>query len=131
MTVLVTGGAGFVGAEVVRTLLEAGAERPVVFDISSFALRLDGVHDQVELLQRGLGESSQVLNVVKTVRPGVIYHLGGMLSVPSDADPAVALRANALGTYRGVGGGQAIRRAAGAVLQQYRHLRAEHPRRIR
>ena len=99
MTVLVTGGAGFVGAELVRTLREAGEERPVVFDISSFARRLDGVHDQVELLQGDLGESSQVLNAVKTVRPGVIYHLGGMLSAPSDADPAAALRANALGTY--------------------------------
>ena len=32
--------------------------------------------------------------------PGVIYHLGGMLSVPCDADPGAALRANALGTYR-------------------------------
>jgi threonine 3-dehydrogenase len=29
----------------------------------------------------------------------VIYHLGGMLSVPSDADPAASFRANAMGTF--------------------------------
>jgi uncharacterized protein YbjT (DUF2867 family) len=31
MTSLVTGGTGFIGAEVVRLLLESGDERPVVF----------------------------------------------------------------------------------------------------
>lgn len=37
--------------------------------------------------------------MVKTVRPKAIYHLGGMLSVPSDADHAASFRANAMGTF--------------------------------
>jgi len=36
---------------------------------------------------------------VKESKPRVIYHLGGMLSVPSDADPQAAFRANAMGTF--------------------------------
>ena len=31
MTTLITGGTGFIGAEVVRLLLERGEQRPVVF----------------------------------------------------------------------------------------------------
>ncbi len=46
-----------------------------------------------------MGNFSHVLDVVQRANPSVIYHLGGMLSVPSDADPAAALRANALGTF--------------------------------
>ena len=46
-----------------------------------------------------VGNFSHVLDAVKTARPRVIYHLGAMLSVPSDADPASAIQTNALGTF--------------------------------
>jgi threonine 3-dehydrogenase len=98
MTVLITGGTGFTGAELARTLLKKG-ERPTVFDINPSAKRLDDIEDRIEIIQGDLGNFSHVLNVVQKVNPDVIYHLGGMLSVPSDADPAAALRANALGTF--------------------------------
>ena len=99
MVSLVTGGSGFLGAEVVRLLLERGEKRPVVFHVSSSMKRLDDVADQVEDVQGDLGNFSHVLNAVKNAKPSVIYHLGGMLSVPSDADPAAAIHANALGTF--------------------------------
>ncbi len=37
-------------------------------------------------------------DTVRQTKPGAIYHLGGMLSVPSEADPQAAFRANVLGT---------------------------------
>jgi len=46
-----------------------------------------------------LGNFSHVLGVVQKFKPDVVYHLGGMLSVPSDADPQASFRANAMGTY--------------------------------
>jgi threonine 3-dehydrogenase len=99
MSVLVTGGTGFIGAQVVRILLEKGEKRPVVFDINPSAKLLDEAADQVEVVRGDLGNFSHVLNVIKTFKPKVVYHIGGMLSVPSDADPAASFRANAMGTF--------------------------------
>lgn len=99
MDVLVTGGTGFIGAEVVRILLSKGVTRPVVLDINPSTKLLDDVADRVELVRGDLGNFSHVLNVVKTFKPQVVYHIGGMLSVPSDADPAASFRANAMGTF--------------------------------
>ena len=99
MSVLVTGGTGFIGAQVVRMLLEQDEKGAVVFDINPSTKLLDDVADEVEVVRGDLGNFSHVLNVVKTFRPKVIYHMGGMLSVPSDADPAASFRANAMGTF--------------------------------
>lgn len=99
MSTLVTGGTGFIGAQVIGLLLKRGEKKPVVFDINPSTKLLDDVVAQIEVVRGDLGNFSHVLNVVKTFRPKVIYHLGGMLSVPSDADPAGAFRANAMGTF--------------------------------
>ena len=98
MSILVTGGTGFIGAQVVRALLEKGEKGIAVFDISSSTKLLDDVADRIELVRGDLGNFSHVLSVVRTFKPGVIYHLGGMLSAPSDADHAASFRANAMGT---------------------------------
>jgi len=99
MSTLITGGTGFIGAQIVRILLEKGEKDLVVFDINPSTKLLDDVADQIEVVRGDLGNFSHVLNVVKTCRPKVIYHLGGMLSVPSDADNAASFRANAMGTF--------------------------------
>jgi len=99
MSVLVTGGTGFIGAEVVRLLLKAGEKRVVAFHVSSSMKRLDDVADQVEVVRGDLGNFSNVLNAVQRTRPSVIFHLGAITSVPSDADPATAMQTNVLGTF--------------------------------
>ena len=99
MSILITGGTGFIGAQVVQLLLEKNEQGIVVFDINPSTKLLEGVADQIEIVRGDLGNFSHVLNVVKTVRPKAIYHLGGMLSVPSDADHAASFRANAMGTF--------------------------------
>ena len=99
MSILITGGTGFIGAQVVRELLKKGEKDLVAFDINPSTKRLDGVLDQVEVIWGDLGNFSHVLNAVKSVRPKVIYHFGGMLSIPSDTDPQASFRANAMGTY--------------------------------
>ncbi len=82
-----------------RLLLDKGEHKPVIFDINPALQRLDDVAEHTDVVRGDLGNFSHVLNVVKAVKPTAIYHLGGMLSVPSEADPAAALRTNALGTF--------------------------------
>ena len=55
--------------------------------------------DRVKAVAGDVGNFSHIMDVVKTFRPRIIYHLGAMLSVPSDADPASAIQTNAMGTF--------------------------------
>ena len=99
MGILVTGGTGFIGAEVVRFLVERGEKDVFVFDINPSAKLLDDVKDRIELVRGDLGNFSHVLNIVKASKAHTVFHLGGMLSVPSDLDHAASFRANAMGTF--------------------------------
>jgi threonine 3-dehydrogenase len=99
MATLITGGAGFVGLEVARRLLDGGDGDVTVFSRNPSPARLGDLADRVNAVAGDVGNFSHVLDVVKTTRPEVIYHLGAMLSVPSDADPASAIQTNAMGTF--------------------------------
>jgi nucleoside-diphosphate-sugar epimerase len=97
MAILVTGGTGFIGAQVARVLVHKG-ERPVIFDINDRKTLLKGIAEKVTIVKGDVSNSSHVLNVVKQHKIDIIYHLGSMLSVPSDADPWSSFRVNAQGT---------------------------------
>jgi threonine 3-dehydrogenase len=99
MSILITGGTGFIGAEIARIEVAAGEKDIFVFDINPSTKLLDDIADKVSVVRGDLGNFSHVLNIVKASRPKTIYHLGGMLSVPSDADHAASFRANAMGTF--------------------------------
>ncbi len=98
MPILVTGGTGFIGAEVARVLVRKG-EKPIIFDINDRKTLLKGVEDQVTIVKGDVSNYSHVFNVVKQNQIDTIYHLGSMLSVPSEADPWSSFRVNAQGTF--------------------------------
>lgn len=99
MTILITGGAGFIGREVVRLLVENGENRPVIFSRNPVRERLGDLADRVEIVRGDLGNFSHVLHAVKQAQPEMIYHFGALLSVPCEADPAAAFQTNAAGTF--------------------------------
>ena len=99
MSILITGGTGFVGLEVARQLLADGETDITVFSRNPSARRLGDLADKVKAVAGDVGNFSHVLDVVKASKPRVIYHLGAMLSAPSDADPASAIQTNAMGTF--------------------------------
>ena len=99
MATLITGGTGFIGAEIARLLLSRGESEITLFDISDSTQRLDDIADQVTVVSGDVGDAGRVLEVVQASRAMVVYHMGGLLSVPSDADPQAAFRANAMGTF--------------------------------
>ena len=99
MSVLVTGGTGFLGAHVVRFLLEQGEKKVVAFDLFPNERNLLDVLDKVEIVRGDLGKFSNVLKLVEAHKPKSVYHIGAMLAPACDADPETGIQANALGTY--------------------------------
>ncbi|MBT5193660.1 MAG: NAD-dependent epimerase/dehydratase family protein [Rhodospirillaceae bacterium] len=99
MATLTTGGAGFVGLDVARMLLEEGETDITVFSRNPSPARLGNLADRVTAVAGDVGNFSHVLEVVKASRPEVIYHLGAMLTGPSHIDPASSIQTNAMGTF--------------------------------
>ncbi len=99
MGVMVTGGTGLIGTTLVRMLLEGNEKGVVAFHRNPAKKTLNDVAERVALVQGDLGNFSHVLEAVKNHRPKTIYHLGAMLTLPSDADPPAAFQSNIAGTF--------------------------------
>ena len=97
MSKLITGGAGFLGAQLAHLLVDRG-EEIVLFDVSSNWDRIMNIKDKVKVVQGNLGNWPEVLNAVKDNGVKGIYHLGSMLSLPSQANPWASFQANVCGT---------------------------------
>jgi len=98
MAKLVTGGTGYIGAELARLLANRG-EEVIIFDIIINRYRIEDIENKVKIVQGDLGNFSEVLNVVKDNHITEIYHLGSMLSYMSELYPWASFRANVIGTY--------------------------------
>ncbi len=99
MATLITGGTGFIAAEIARLLVSRGETDLTVFDIDDSTHRLDEIAGKVKRIRGDVGNFSHVLDAVRDSSPEVIYHLAGMLSLGCEADPHSSIRVNALGTY--------------------------------
>lgn len=100
MTTLITGGTGFIGAEIVRMLLDRD-EGPVhVTHRSGNFGRLTGLEDRVELHHLDLTDPDAAGAVVAAVKPRRLFHFGAILTGPGEADPQTLLAANAIGFIR-------------------------------
>jgi threonine 3-dehydrogenase len=99
MATLITGGTGFIGSEVARVLVDRGEGDVTLFDITDSTHRLEDIAAKVEVIRGDVGNISHVLDAVQQSSAKVVYHLGAMLSLPSDSDPSAAMRTNAIGTF--------------------------------
>ena len=99
MSILITGGTGFIGADIVRQLLEAGVRDIHVMHRSGNFDRLGALADEVTLVQADLSDPNRLTAVVQQTKPDAIYHLGALLSMLCEQDPQAAVQANAMGTY--------------------------------
>ena len=99
MSILVTGGYGLIGSTADP---HAGGKRgeslrSLTNGPLPSALPESPIGSQT--IQGDLGNFSKVLEAVKESAPQTIFHLGGMLSLPSNADPQSAYSTNVAGTY--------------------------------
>jgi UDP-glucose 4-epimerase len=139
MRALVTGGAGFIGSNLVDALIEQGDDVVVVDNLSTgrrenlepaFAAR-------TELAEVDLRDGDELSGVFERVRPEVVFHLGAQIDVRrSVADPAFDARVNVEGTINvlaaalGTGARRVINSSTGgAIYGEGRTLPApeDHP----
>lgn len=86
MSILVTGGAGYIGSHMVAELCDAG-EQVVVIDNLSTGFR-QAVPDEVPLIIGDIGDQSLVDDVIATHNVNAIIHFAGSVVVPdSVVDP--------------------------------------------
>jgi UDP-glucose 4-epimerase len=109
MKALVTGGAGFIGSNLVDALLARGDEVTVVDDLST------GRRENLEqalangaaLEELDIRDADAVSDVVGRTRPDAIFHLAAQIDVrKSVADPAWDARINVEGTANVLGAAQ-------------------------
>jgi threonine 3-dehydrogenase len=99
MSILITGGTGFIGAEIVRQLLARGEEEIHVLHRSGSFQRLQDVAERLDFIRVDLADTARLGDVVAATRPQVIHHLGAVLTGPGEADPQAATATNVFGTY--------------------------------
>ncbi len=139
MRSLVTGGAGFIGSNLVDALLDRGDEVTIVDNVSTG--RRENVSNALsgaaELVEADIRDAEAMVELVAEVRPQTIFHLAAQIDVRrSTADPAFDARVNVEGTINML---EAARRGAvarfvnsstgGAIYGEGRTLPApeDHP----
>lgn len=138
-TVLVTGGAGFAGAYVVRALVDRGY-RVVVYDIGNFRPEtrfvVGDAMDKVAMESGSIDNFPRVLEVVMKHRPRAIAHLGAIMDIGFlDRNPMVAYKVNVGGTLNmfeaarlhGVGRVVMFSTIAAIGKKHYEPIDADHP----
>lgn len=106
-TVLVTGGAGFIGSNLVERLLERGDR---VFALDNFDtfysrdrkeanLKASAAHDRFKLVEADIRDAERVQAIFEKMQPTAVVHLAARAGVrPSIDDPSLYAAVNVQGT---------------------------------
>lgn len=97
MTTLITGGTGFLGSQLAHLFAERG-EDIILFDINPNLKLIEEIKDRVKVISGNLANWPEVLNAINASNVEGIFHLGSMLSVPSQDNPWASFQANVCGT---------------------------------
>src|SRR3954470_11901632 len=139
MKALVTGGAGFIGSNVVGALVARGDQVTVVDNLSTGRMtNLDGALERgAELVEADIRDAGAMRDVVTQAAPEAIFHLAAQIDVRhSVADPAFDARVNVEGTINMLAAAQAagVRRfvntsSGGAIYGEAQQIPApeSHP----
>ena len=104
-TVLVTGGAGFIGSNFVRHALARTEAKVVVLDALTYAGNLEsladvGSHPRYEFVQADIADREAVRAAFDRVRPDAVVNFAAETHVDRSIDgPGAFVRTNLVGTY--------------------------------
>ena len=122
-TILVTGGAGFIGSAVCRHLIGTGRYRVINLDKLTYAGNLDSLRDIAQspdyrFCQADIGDAVTVLALLREEGVDGIMHLAAESHVDRSIDgPAIFLETNVIGTFRLLDAALAYWREGDAALR--------------
>jgi nucleoside-diphosphate-sugar epimerase len=96
--IFITGGSGFVGANLVRALLDGDDEVHLLLREESDPWRLEGVLERVTVHRGEVGDLDAVRSALRASRPDWIFHLAVHGAYPTQNDSAQIARTNVAGT---------------------------------
>jgi len=105
-TILITGGAGFIGGSLVRQIIaEEPATRVVNLDKLTYAGNLDSIqsllhHPRHTFVRGDVADAQRIARVLRETRPAAIVHLAAESHVDRSIDgPAAFVQTNVVGTF--------------------------------
>jgi len=96
--VLVTGGGGFLGANLVRELINYQAKVNLFLRSSTKPWRLSDVINKVKVYQVDLNKKKKVEQAVRKIKPQIIFHLAAYGCYPFQTDINQIIKTNIQGT---------------------------------
>jgi dTDP-glucose 4,6-dehydratase len=104
-TILITGGAGFIGSALARHLIEESEHRVVVLDALTYAGNLSSLapvsdSERFRFVRGDICDRALVESLIADVRPDIIAHLAAESHVDRSIDgPAAFIETNIVGTF--------------------------------
>ena len=97
--ILITGAAGFIGANLTRKLIKTGNEINILIKETSNLWRINDVVSNCNVHKIDLKKVEDVRNVVKEVNPELVYHCAGHGIYSSQKNNTEIFSTNILGTF--------------------------------
>jgi nucleoside-diphosphate-sugar epimerase len=96
--VVVTGGTGFVGANLVRRLVADGHQVHLLVRPEFSSWRIDSIRDRIEIHEVSLSERAPLTSTLATIAPAWVFHLAAYGNYSWQTDEAQMHETNVLGT---------------------------------
>ena len=97
---LITGGTGFVGANLARRLLRDGHEVHLLVRPGFHSWRIDSIKPDLHLHNASITDADAVTRAVRAARPEWVFHLAAYGAYPTQQDQQRMFDTNVLGTTR-------------------------------
>ena len=86
MTILITGGTGFLGTTLARKLAEQG-KKVTLFDLIPRCERIADIIDKINIVQGDLTVWPEIMNVIKDNNIRGIFHFGTLIPMKTEENP--------------------------------------------
>lgn len=96
--ILVTGGTGFIGSNLIRSLLNQQHELYLFVQPNDSLWRIKDISEKLQLFFVGLTEYEAVERLVQTIRPDQVFHLASFGGMPFELDQKMIFDVNFYGT---------------------------------